>query len=91
MNHLRFTVGIGILLIVLLVFSFVIEPFALENIQTPVIEAAGVIVSGLIAGFFAWVPVRLVRGIDRAPDMENFLFYTTVIFSVISMVYRFLT
>jgi hypothetical protein len=87
MNNIRFVIGLGILLISLLILKFAIEPFAPENLLLPLAGALGVIATGLVWGVILWLPIRLVRGGGRAPDVQRFIFYTAV---AVSIAYLFL-
>lgn len=85
MNNLRFIIGLSILLAILLILKFAIEPFAPKNSLLPIAEAMGVIATGLVWGVIIWFPIRMVRGTGRAPGMQRFIFYTAVAVSVAYM------
>ena len=80
MNTVRFTIGLVILLLVLLIFKFFTEPFAPGDFMLPLAEAFGVLVAGVILGLLVWSALRLFKGPDKAPDLQNFVFYMAAIF-----------
>ena len=88
MNQVRFIVALPILLLVLLVFRFMTQPFSPEKMVSPVGEAVGILVVGLIWGIIIYLPVRLFKGPDEAPDFQSFIAYVAVIFSGLFMVYH---
>ena len=87
-NNLRFVIGLILLLLALLIMRFVTEPYAPGNVLLHVPEVVGVIVTGLVWGLIIWFPIRLVRGVGRAPDMQTFIFYTAVVVSVLYFIFQ---
>ena len=88
MNQIRFIVILAILLLVLLVLRFITQPFAPENILGPLGETLGTLLIGMIWGLIIYFPIRLFKGPDEAPDMQNFIFYAAAIFSILFLLYR---
>lgn len=87
-NNTHFVIGLILLLLILLIVRFVTEPFAPENVLLRVPEVVGVIVTGLVWGLVVWFPIRLVRGVGRAPDMLTFVFYTAVVVSGLYVIFQ---
>ena len=88
MNQVRFIVALAILLLVLLVFRFMTQPFSPEKMVSPLGEAVGILVVGLIWGIIIYLPVRLFQGPDKSPDFQSFIVYAAAIFSVLFMAYH---
>ena len=88
MNQIRFIIALAILLLILLVFRFVTQPFAPEKMISPVAEALGILVIGLIWGGIIYLPIRLFQGPDKSPDFQSFIFYVAAIFSALFLVYH---
>ena len=87
MEQLRFTIGLVLFFLVLLIYKFITAPFSPANMLSPLVETLGILVVGLIWGVIIWLPVRLFKGVDEAPDFQNFIFYAAVIFGFVFMVY----
>lgn len=90
MNQLRFIIASAILLLILLVFRFITQPFSPENMISPLVESFGILVIGLIWGVIIYLPVRLFQGPDKTPDFQSFIFYAAVVFCALFMVYHFI-
>ena len=89
MNTVRFTIGLAILLLILLIFKFFTEPFAPGDFIPPLAEAFGMLMSGVILGLLAWSALRLFKGPDKAPDLQHFVFYLATIYIALSIVVYF--
>jgi len=90
MNQIRFTVMLAILILVLLVLRFITQPFAPENMLIPLGETLGILLIGIIWGLIIYLPIRLFKGPDHAPDFPNFIFYSATIFSILFILYSFI-
>lgn len=90
MNHLRLTIALTILLLILLIFRFITEPFAPANIIVPISESLAILGIGLVWGVIIYLPLRLFRGPDKSPDSRSFIVYTAVAFIALYMVYHFI-
>lgn len=88
MNQIRFIAALTILLLVLLFFRFMTQPFSPEKMVSPLGEAVGILVVGLFWGIVIYLPVRLFQGPDNAPDFQSFIIYSATIFSALFMVYH---
>jgi len=90
METVRFTIGLAILLLIALAFKFITEPFAPDDFIPSLIEALGILVAGVIWGLMVWLPIRLIKGTDRAPDLQHFVFYTAAIFIAFLIAWHFI-
>ena len=90
MNSIRFIIGLAGLLLVILIFLFFTQPFAPENIIERLIDSLGILVAGLIWGILFWVPIRMIKGTDTAPDLQHFLFYSAAIFTALYVAWHFI-
>jgi hypothetical protein len=87
-NNISFVISLILLLLALLVIKFVTQPYAPENVLLRVPEVVGIMLTGLIWGLILWLPIRAVQGVGRAPDMQTFIFYTTVVVSVLYFIFQ---
>ena len=90
MNLSRLFLSLALMALALLALKFAVDPLADKNIAATTGEAIGGVVGGLIWGLFIWVPIRLIRGADKAPDIRRVTLYAAAIFVAIFIVFPFI-
>ena len=88
MDKSRFSTALVMLLLVIMVFKFVTDPFAPENIIPPLLESVRILAISLGLGLVFYAIVRLFKGSNEAPDFQKFVFSTTAILIVLFIIYH---
>lgn len=90
MNQIRFTIALAILLLILMIYRFIMQPYGLGNILIPFGESVGLIIVGLIWGVLIYLPIRLFKGPDNSPDFQSYIVYVAFAFAALYMIYKFI-
>lgn len=85
----RFLIGLALLGLAQVAFKFATDPFASSNIWRIIGFALGFVISGALLGMLFWVPIRWVRGAEKAPDRRVFALYTVAVFVAVFIVIGF--
>ena len=89
MNQIRFTIALAILLLILMIYRFIVNPYGSGNILVPIGESIGIIIIGLIWGALIYSAIRLFKGPDNAPDFQSFIVYGAFVFAALVAIYNF--
>jgi len=90
MNQIRFAIALAILLVILMIYRFIVQPYGPGNILVPIGESIGIIVIGLIWGVLIYFPIRLFKGPDNSPDFQSFIVYVAFGFAALFAIYNFI-
>lgn len=90
MNQIRFIIALTILLLILMIYKFITQPYGPGNIIVPIGESVGLIIIGLIWGALIYLPIRLFKGPDNSPDFQSYIVYVAFAFAALYMIYHFI-